>query len=36
MPNYTYFEMHDPAAYYDTDTQKYLCSLVPHKLKILI
>ena len=27
-----YFKIHDPAAYHDTDTQKYCCSLQKDKL----
>ena len=32
QPNYTFFKIHGPAAHYDTDTQKYRCSLVKRKI----
>ena len=30
---YTYFKIHNAAAHYDTDRQKYLCSFVKRKVK---
>ena len=32
LPKYTYFKIHDPAAYHDTDTQRYRCSLVKRQI----